>query len=405
MTAPAKETSSVTVERIVNASRERLYKAFTSRDELNNWFCNNSFVQAREGGSYLFIWNAEKYSANGLYKELVENEKVVLTWRSTWEGNESEYPEILSITFDEVDAGTKVTFFHEGMPDEGKESYEWQWNKRLDDLKLYVETGAQPNIVNRIIIGIFPTGIPQERMNALGLKAGEGTMVGNLVPGFGAEKAGLQAGDIITHFKGEKISPNNQMNVIIKDNKPGDEIEVTAIRGEETLTLIMPLSAYPVPEIPETYAELVDLVAPQYDTLIEELTALFEGVSEEQANKAPADGEWSALMVIAHLIYSEGNFQDAIGAHLANGSPQHWAGNDSTRLGAIVAVNPEIEGMIAALHREFDETLAIWRNFPDDTANSNKGFLWSDAFAVPGWIQHSQGHFTQIKETLEAVQS
>lgn len=405
MTAPAKETTSVTVERIVNASRERLYQAFTSRDELNSWFCNNSFVQAREGGSYLFIWNAEKYSANGLYKELVENEKIVLTWRSTWEGNESDYPEILTITFDEVDAGTKVTFFHEGMPEDGAESYEWQWNKRLDDLKVYVETGALPNVINRIIIGIFPTGIPQERMDALGLKAGEGTMVGNLVPGFGAEKAGLQSGDIITHFKGEKISPDNQMNVIIKDNKPGDEIEVTAVRGEETLTLTMPLSAYPVPEIPETYAGLVDIVAPQYETLIAELTAMFEGVSEEDADKAPADGEWNTKMVIAHLIYSEDSIQDAIGAHLANGSPQHWSGNDVTRLSAIIAVNPGIEGMISALRREYDETLAIWRNFPDDTANSNKGFLWNDAFSIAGWIQHTQGHFTQIKEAIEAAQS
>ena len=405
MAAPIKETTSVTVERVVDEGRERLYQAFTSRDEVNNWFCNNSFVQGREGGLYLFIWNTEKYSATGLYKEVVENEKIVLTWRSTWEGNESEYPELLTVTFDEVGAGTKVTFFHEGMPDEGKEAYEWQWNKRLDDLKLYVETGAQPNIVNRIIIGIFPTGIPQERMDELGLKAGEGTMVGSLVPGYGAEKAGLQTGDIITHFKGEKITPDNPMNVIIKDNKPGDKIEVTAVRGDETLTLTMPLSPYPVPDIPESYKALADSVAPQYDKIIADLEAMFEGISEAQANQAPSESEWSANMVLAHLVYSEDNVQDSIGAHFANGSPQHWSGNDSTRLGAIVAVNPGVKGMIQALGREFDETLALWRNFPDDTASSNKGFLWNDAFAIAGWIQHTHNHMQQIKEAIEAAKN
>ena len=405
MTAPAKETTSVTVERTVNASAERLYQAFQSRDEYNNWFCNNSFVQAREGGLYLFIWNAEQYSATGLIKELVENEKVVFTWRSTWQGEESDYPEILTVTFDEADDGTKVTFFHEGMPPEGKEGYEWQWNKRLDDLKQYVETGALPNIVNRVIIGIFPGAVDNETAEKLGLEQGTFSRVTNLVPDYSAEKAGIQVGDIITHLNGQKIGPSNPMNAAVADNKPGDEVDVTVARDDETLALTMPLSPYPVPDIPDTYVALADTVAPQYDQLIEQITALFDGVTEDQANAAPAEGEWSASMVIAHLIYSEQQFQEGIGAHFANGTPQHWSGNDTTRLTAIVTVNPGIEGIIGALRREYDETLAIWRNFPDETANSNKSFLWLDAFNVMGWIQHTQNHLAQIKEAIEAAQS
>ena len=100
MSVPTQTTSSVTVSQTINASPARLYAAFTSRDEINNWFCNNSFVQAQENGHYLFIWTPENYSATGQFKELVENEKLVLTWRSTWEGNESDYAEKLTITFE-----------------------------------------------------------------------------------------------------------------------------------------------------------------------------------------------------------------------------------------------------------------------------------------------------------------
>lgn len=404
MTAPTKETTSVRVERTIDASLERLYRAFQSRDEYNNWFCNNSFVQAREGGLYLFIWNIEKYSATGQFKELVENEKIVLSWRSTWDGNESDYPETLTITFNEADGGTKVTFSHEGMPPESAEGYEYQWNKRLDDLKQYVETGGLPNILNRVIIGIFPGAVDEETAEKLGLEQGVYSRVTNLVPGYSAEKAGIQIDDIITRINGQKISLTNAMNVAVQDNKPGDEVEVTVARGDEILTMTMPLSPYPVPDIPENYAALADSIAPQYEQLIEQIIALFEGVSEEQAETAPAEGEWNAKMVLAHLIYSEQQFQEGIGAHFANGSPQHWSGNDSTRLAALVTVNPGIDGIIGALRREYDETLAIWRNFPDETADSNKAFLWQDAFSASGWIQHTQGHIPQIQTAIEAAQ-
>lgn len=403
MTAPVKDTTSVTVERLVKASPERLYRAFTSSDELNNWFCNNNFIQAREGGAYLFIWTQEQYSASGLVKELVENEKLVLTWRSTWEGTESDYPEIFTVTFDTVDEGTTVKLHHEGMPEKGKEGTAWQWNKRLDDLKLFVETGALPNIVNRVIIGIYPQAVPEDKIEELGLEAGTYSMVARLVPDYGAEKAGIQVGDIITEMNGQKVGPNNNMNQAVHGMKPGDEVDVTLARGDEMMTLKMPLSPYPVPDIPSSYAELVEIVAPQYDAIMDELHEIFDNASEEATSKRPAEGEWSAKMTLAHLIYSEQQVQEQIGAHLANGRPQHWSGNDDTRLQAIVDANPSNAELLATMRREYDETLAIWRNFPEDVAKGNTSFLWLDTFNIQGWIQHSQGHLAQIKEAIEGA--
>ncbi|MEO1290987.1 MAG: SRPBCC domain-containing protein [Chloroflexota bacterium] len=404
MATPTKETTSVTVTRTINASAERLYNAFTSRDELNRWFCNTSFVNAQENGHYLVIWTQEQYSATGQFKEVVENEKLVMSWRSTWEGQESEYGETLTITFSDDDDGTDVTFYHEGMPEEGKQSYEWQWNKRLDDLKLYIETGALPNIVNRVIIGIYPSAVDEETAEAVGLEAGTYAEVARLVPNYGAEKAGILVGDVITHMNGEKVSSSNPMNMTVADNKPGDEVEVTLVRDGETLTLSMPLSPYPVPDMPENLADLAEQVAPQYDAIMEQLHDIFDGVSEELADSAPADGEWNAKMVLAHLIYSERYIQETTGSFLANGSPQHWSGNDNSRLGAIVAVNPTVNDMLNALRHAYDETLALWRNFPQETQDNNATIVWSETFGIQGWIQHTQTHMPQIQEAIASAQ-
>ncbi|GAB5492904.1 MAG: hypothetical protein Phog2KO_31190 [Phototrophicaceae bacterium] len=402
MTIATKDTTSVTIERLINASPERLHRAFTSSDELNIWFCNNSFIQAREGGHYLFVWNQEQYSATGFFKEFIANEKFSLTWRSTWEGTESDYAEVFTITLDEVDEGTKVTLLHEGMPEEGKDSYLGQWNKRLDDLKLFIETGAMPNIVNRVIIGIFPQAVPEDRLEDLDLETGTLSMVARLVPDYGAEKAGIEVGDIITHMNGHKVSPTFNMNQTVAGMKPNDQVEVTLVRGEETMTLKMPLSPYPVPDMPENYAGLADIVAPQYDAIMSDLHDLFDNASEDDTNKAPAEGEWSAKMTLAHLIYSEQQVQEQIGAHLANGRPQHWSGNSDARLQAIIDASPTNAEMLATMRREYDETLAIWRNFPEDVANGNTSFLWLDTFNIQGWIQHSQGHMPQMKEAIES---
>lgn len=403
MATPVIETTSVTVERVIDATPERLYAAFTSRDELNNWFCNNSFIQTHEGGRYLFVWTTEDYSATGQVKKIVENEKLVFSWRSTWQGEESDYAETFKVKFEEADDGTKVTLIHKGMPEDGKEGYEYQWNKRLDDLKQYVETGGVPNIVNRVIIGIFPGAVSNERAEELGLEQGLFSRVANLVPDLGAEKAGIQIGDIITHMNGEAVTTQNNMSMLVQDNKPGDEVEVKLVRGDEKMTLAMPLTAYPVPPIPSSYEELADNTASQYDALMGSLREVFDGVSEADADKRPAEGEWSAKLTMAHLIYSERRVQEQIGGRIANGQPRHWSGNSDARLQAIVATNPTIEDLLSALKREQDETLALMRHFPEDIQQANKNHLWSDGFGLSSWVQHTQSHIPQITEAIEAA--
>jgi uncharacterized protein YndB with AHSA1/START domain len=403
MAAPATTLTSVTVERAIKASPKRVYTAFTTRDELTTWFCNQAFIDLQVNGTYLVIWNQDKFSATGVFKALKENESLTLSWRSTWNGNTESDESEITISLSEADGGTKVVFAHSNITEEGKEAYEFQWNKRLDDLKLYLETGGIPNIVNRVIIGIFPGAVPEKRRKELGLGENEATIVTNLVPNYSAEKAGILVDDVIIALNGNKVNNDNPMNFLVANNKPGDIVEVTLVRGSETLNLSMSLMPYPVPAIPTTFGELADNLEPQYDELYKNLSALFNGISEEQAAKRPAEGEWSAKHVLAHLIYSERWGSEATAGHYQGGQPQHWSGNRDVRLEATMSIYPTLADLLKEFRRCLDEKLVLWRTFPAEAIDGNPANLWFETFNSQGTLQHTTGHFRQITEALDAA--
>ncbi|MBK8055622.1 MAG: trypsin-like peptidase domain-containing protein [Saprospiraceae bacterium] len=75
----------------------------------------------------------------------------------------------------------------------------------------------------------------------------EGAMIMGIVPGGGAEKAGLRAleqtrngeiifGDIITEVNGSKISNNNDLFLILEKFNPGDKIKLKYLRNEQEKT-------------------------------------------------------------------------------------------------------------------------------------------------------------------------
>lgn len=65
---------------------------------------------------------------------------------------------------------------------------------------------------------------------------GEGCMISTVHPGSAAEQAGLNVGDVITHYKGDKVGNFEALRDLIGENRPGDEVEVKIIRGPQTLT-------------------------------------------------------------------------------------------------------------------------------------------------------------------------
>ena len=70
--------------------------------------------------------------------------------------------------------------------------------------------------------------------------------IGQVQPGSPAEKAGIQAGDVITLFSGREVWDTSDLLQIIVLHKPGDKVEVGLIRDGQPVSLTVTLGEAPV---------------------------------------------------------------------------------------------------------------------------------------------------------------
>ena len=64
---------------------------------------------------------------------------------------------------------------------------------------------------------------------------GQGVRISGVSPGGAAELAGLQASDVILQFNGQAVDSLQTYSNVLRAAAPGDEIELTDRRGEQTL--------------------------------------------------------------------------------------------------------------------------------------------------------------------------
>ena len=129
-------TFSVTIERIIPASRERVWKALTS-EELAGWFWPPRFgttaqLDVRIGGAYRIDARGAGMAVSGVFVAVEEPERLVQTWR--WDGEDAET--LVTFTLAETSEGTTaLTIVHENFADEQSCTLHTQgWNDCLDRL-------------------------------------------------------------------------------------------------------------------------------------------------------------------------------------------------------------------------------------------------------------------------------
>ena len=95
--------------------------------------------------------------------------------------------------------------------------------------------------IRRGWIGVTIQDVDQNSAKALGLDKARGALIGSVMPGEPADKAGVNAGDIILSVDGKDIADANALLRTIADKSPGAEIKITVWRNgkshELTLTL------------------------------------------------------------------------------------------------------------------------------------------------------------------------
>jgi uncharacterized protein YndB with AHSA1/START domain len=119
-------SENITVSRVIPAPPERIYNAWLDADEHGKM--TGSIATSEDDGRFT-AWDGY---IEGRTLEEVPPAKIVQAWRTT------DFPEgaedsIVTIYFEPVDGGTRVTIQHTNIPDGQGHSYESGWNDHYFD--------------------------------------------------------------------------------------------------------------------------------------------------------------------------------------------------------------------------------------------------------------------------------
>jgi serine protease Do len=90
--------------------------------------------------------------------------------------------------------------------------------------------------VTRGWLGVQVQRVTSELAKSFGLERESGALVADVQPNSPAERAGIQRGDVIVAFNGQKIQDMNELPRVVASTPPGTEVDVTLVRnGQEKM--------------------------------------------------------------------------------------------------------------------------------------------------------------------------
>jgi serine protease Do len=124
-------------------------------------------------------------------------------------------------------------------------------------------------------LGVTIQNLTPELAKQFDLKEDKGCLVGDVVEGGPAEKAGLQRGDVIVEFDGKKVDDPNQLRNMVANTEPGKEVKVKIIRENRTETKTVTITELP--------SDLQKPSKGEYDNLLKGVTV--EDITSDMSNK------------------------------------------------------------------------------------------------------------------------
>ena len=109
--------------------------------------------------------------------------------------------------------------------------------------------------INRGYIGVKMRTVDEVVAKSVGLDKVEGAIVHDVIKDSPAQKAGIEAGDIILEINGKKVSTSNELQNIIMLKKANEEVDITIWRDGQKLIKKVKLE-------PRNSEELVDTAIP-----------------------------------------------------------------------------------------------------------------------------------------------
>ncbi len=392
--------------RVMGAPLDVVFTVLTTPADMVGWLCNEARCEARPGALYELRWN-NGYAVHGKVTAVSKPVSFSVAWQGSGEPGETT----VSFTLKPKGKRTQVTVRHTGFSRAAKwakaiEHSSHGWKDGLDNLKHLVETGIDLREARRPMLGInLGDVLDAERAAREGIGAQSGVYLEGVLDGLSAQAAGLKAHDVITAVGGQPVPDYPTLTSALQGHVAGDRVQVDYVRGQQHNTVTLELKPRSMPEVPADPKALVAMVKELCAKGQAKLAAVMAGVSEEQAGRLPADGEWSARQVLAHLIVTENDYRYTRSDLLLGGDQPFASGNPSAlpeKIAAVLVVTPTIPALLKRLEQEQAEaaaTLAALR--PEFVAN--KARYRRIAVSVLDLDDHVDEHVDQIKAALAAA--
>ncbi|MFN3586840.1 MAG: DegQ family serine endoprotease [Moraxellaceae bacterium] len=100
-------------------------------------------------------------------------------------------------------------------------------------------------VVSRGYLGVIIQEVTKDLAEAYGLPKPAGALVAKVMPDTPAAKAGLQDGDVITHFNGREIGLSSDLPQMVGRAKVGEKYPLTVMREGKPLTLTFEVAVMP----------------------------------------------------------------------------------------------------------------------------------------------------------------
>jgi uncharacterized protein YndB with AHSA1/START domain len=138
------------IERIFDAPRSLVFKAWTEPEHLVHWYGPRGFtlrsckLDLRPGGSWrscMLSLEGREYWVKGVYREIVEPERLVFTYAHENQDGTVVHETLVTVTFAEQRGKTKLTLrqaIFESVKE--RDSHRGGWNSSLDRLVEYLAT-------------------------------------------------------------------------------------------------------------------------------------------------------------------------------------------------------------------------------------------------------------------------
>lgn len=391
--------SRVVAEIEVHAAPAEVFRMFTNSTALREWLADAALVMARPGGRIFLGWN-DGYQTVGQFTTMDPAEAIAFTWQGTGDPGATK----VKVSLRPTDTGTSVKVRHSGFGDSKKSKtaardMKAAWRGSLENLASVLESGEDLRFTRRPMLGVFVDGEARDDDGApVGVK------LGGIVDGMGAAAAGLVPGDIVSSLGGKQVRTFTDLGTAASAHRSGDVVEVGYVRDGIAGDVQMTLSGRDIGEVEMTAAGLAFKVGAMFQRFSDDLAATLEDVTDEEANRKPAEGEWSVKEILAHLIEEEGDLHSEI-VETFEGVERYFdggLGNSHWRTKVTADSYPDIWSMLDSYRNLMAQTVGLISSIPPELEKRRASF-WRVSFPYNEGDSHFDEHIDQIKAAVAAA--